>query len=152
MEKKLKKFIALTIPDYNWDGIDWIEDLAFCKKNNLNFILVTAKSIEDAKNIYFNKYFFPRLFKYRFSDACDDVCFLCESYDENQLIQMYGEKDGKILWQITYDFDNNFPDEDRKPIYDKRIELISEKNIIKLCRSRYELSIGVSEIINELEE
>lgn len=49
----MPKYIAFLVPDKAWDGIDYLYELIELRPNNLNFALVTAKNMEQARKKYF---------------------------------------------------------------------------------------------------
>lgn len=157
----MKKYVAFRIPDMGWEGIDWVYQLRESKKNDLDFFIISATTIQKAKIKYFNDFYYPKYIKtdtaysQEYEYAGESACFLCESFDESKVLKMYGATDGPILWSISCDFADSHPagsndKYDSSEFIDKRIFQISKDTIRKLCFDLLDGDIAVSEISGEI--
>lgn len=141
----MPKYIAFLVPDKAWDGIDYLYDLIELRPNNLRFALVTAKNMEQARKKYFLECLYSNLLEDDIKNIiADSLNNFLESYNEQEIVRNFGEKDGKIIWKLTLDTPDDLPISHKDAV--ETVNLLSEESIEKLCFSVYEYGIAVSEI------
>lgn len=99
--------------------------------------------MEDARRKYFDDYLYPQILY----NSCECIAqerliHIFEDYDENILIKHYGNTDGKIIWNMIANDD----DEVTSKIAMQTVAKLSEQTIRELCFEEYEMTIAVSEV------
>lgn len=143
----MPKYIAFLVPDKAWDGIDYLYELIELRPNNLNFALVTAKNMEQARKKYFLDYLYLDCFCENFiriDMAADCLEHIFESYNKQEIINYFGETDGKTIWQLAVDTPDDLPISHTDA--EKTAKLLSADSIATLCFLTYEYKIAVSKI------
>ena len=141
----MPKYIAFLVPDKAWDGIDYLYELIELRPNNLRFALVTAKNMEQARKKYFLECLYSNFFEGDIKNiAASSLKDIFESYNEQEIVRNFGEKDGKIIWKLALDTPDDLPISHKDAV--ETVNLLSEESIEKLCFSVYEYGIAVSEI------
>ena len=144
------KFLAVEIPTENWDHMDWIYDLFEDGGRNKAY-LVEAKDYDEARRLVFDEIYEDisdkiNLAKCQILDLSMDDC-------DDEVMSVYGEKDGKIILDIIYDYIKweeagkntaDFPNP-----YD-RVCRLSDDSIKELCYNNLICNIGLVEIEKEL--
>ena len=137
----MSQYIVFSIPDTAWDGIDYLYQLIELKPNYLYFAIIKAKNMETARRKYFDDYLYPN-FLYNSCEciAQERLIHIFEDYDENELIKHYGDIDGRIIWNIISEDEN----EVSPKIAMQTVLKLSEQTIKELCFEKYEMTIAVS--------
>lgn len=139
----MSQYIVFSIPDAAWDGIDYLHQLIELQPNYLHFAIIKSKNMENARRKYFDNYLYPNLLcDSREYIAQERLMHILEDYDEKTLIKRYGDIDGKIIWNMISDDE----DEVTSKIAMQTVSRLSEQTIIELCFEEYELTIAVSEV------
>ena len=142
------KFVAFRKPDIKWDGLDWVYNLMEDKNSPYyDFFLVDTKSAKRAREIVIEEMFNDTMQKHGIECVIERAFdgFTCLEYEDNELLEFLGEKDGKTALGFyekygyeafsTDDFkfcDPYFAKEDREKFY-----TFDEENLKKL----YSISI-----------
>lgn len=139
----MKQYIVFSVPDTAWDGIDYLYQLIELRPNYLKFAIIKAKNMEDARRKYFDDYLYPKILydSYEYI-AQERLIHVFEDYDEDTLIKHYGNTDGRIIWNMVAEDEN----EVSPKIAMQTIPKLSEQTIQELCFEEYELTIAVSEV------
>lgn len=139
----MPKYVVFRVPDIAFEGIDYLYNLVELKPNDLKMAVISAKNMELARKKYFDNWY--ELFE------SDDILYtvqqelitIYESYVEKDLIEMFGEKDGNIIWNMLPEDD----DSDVSPtLAMKTAEKLSKETFYRLCYNAYKNDIAVSAI------
>ena len=101
--------------------------------------------MEQARKKYFLECLYSNLFEDDIKNIiADSLNNFLESYNEQEIVRNFGEKDGKIIWKLALDTPDDLPISHKEAV--ETVNLLSEESIEKLCFSVYEYGIAVSEI------
>lgn len=140
---KLPQFIVFRLPNKALEGSDPFYDLIELQPNRLQFSIVNAKSMEQARERWFYELYYPQIMEYRISDAALRLLDIFSDYNEEELIKKYGDTDGQLIWKLGIDAGD---EEIRKEDAEKVAERLSKKTIDSLVYDLYEMDIGVSAV------
>lgn len=142
------KYFGFEIPDENSDGYDWIYDLIEDRGYRKGFI-INADSPEEARRIYFKELY--KDFKHLDQLAYSGICHLDGSYEDDEIVEMFGKSDGKIINEILNELCNLTEKEiENLPETDLRTKQLSAETIYELCYGLFECSLGILKIEKEL--
>lgn len=137
------QYVCFRVPDMAWDGLDYLYNLIELKPNDLQFALIKARNMEQARRKYYDEFYFPKnIGEDKYLYAGDRLVHILEDYDENNLIERYGEADGKIIWNMIGEDEADVSPEIAKQTVTK----LSDQTIYELCFEVYEMDIAVSAI------
>lgn len=139
----MPQFIVFRVPDMALDGYDPFYDLIELSPNSLHFAIVTAKNMEKARERWFYEFYYPEIKEDCHSDAARRLRDIFDDHDEKDLIRLYGEEDGKIIWQLALDAGEEEITEESAY---KTAKKLSQETIDRLVFSVYEMDIGVSAV------
>ena len=121
------KYIGFVIPDFNFQGYDWLYDMMENKSKN-KFYIINAPTPEQAKKFLFDEIYKeddePEVMAYFQIKVLDD--------SEEEILQEFGENDGNIILEIIDEL-VGLSEEERNdlPFYDSRVDNLSAENIKK---------------------
>lgn len=137
------QYIVFCVPDPAWEGIDYLYNLIELEPNNLKFAVIKARNMELARKKYFDDFLFPKyLCDNQAAIAQERLEHIFDDYGEVELIEHYGEIDGKTIWNMISDYET----EVSPKVVKQTIPKLSEQTIQKLCFEEYQMTIAVSEI------
>lgn len=144
----MPQFIVFRVPDKVFEGYDPFYELIELEPNNLQFAIVKAKTMEQAREKWFYKLYYPKIKEYCVNDAARRMKGIFDDHDENDLIRLYGDPDGKIIWKLALDAGEKEITEEAAVEAAKRL---SQTTIDSLVFDIYEMDIGVSEVCAVIE-
>ncbi len=139
----MPKFVVFKAPQEAWEGYDYLDDLVDLKPNTLRFAVVAAKNMEQAREKWFFEIFYPEIEEWRIMDAANTIEGIFENHNEKTLIERFGEKDGKAIWQLNVDAGG---DELQRDDIEKTAGQLSDETIKRLVFEYYMYDICVSAI------
>ena len=144
----MPQFIVFRVPDKVFEGYDPFYELIELEPNNLQFAIVKAKTMELAREKWFYELYYPKIKEYCISDAARRLKDIFDDHDKDDLIRLYGDHDGKIIWELASDADE---EEITEADAVKAAKRLSQETIDRLVFDIYEMDIGVTEICAVIE-
>lgn len=139
----MRKYIVFLLPDIAWYGIEYLNELTLDKPNSLHMAIIKAKDPQAARQKYFDNHLYPVVLEqdYEFL-AHQELLRIFENYNQSQIIEYFGEKDGNTICGMI-----SATDESVSPkIAMETIKKISYETIKKLIFFSTFGDIAVSEI------
>ena len=142
----MAKYIGFRIPTLEWDGYGWLEELIETR-GSYKAYTIKAKNADEARKKLFEELIESEFY---YDYVLDYLKGAIESYDEDEMIDEYGEDDGKIINEILDDFYNMTSEELKNVRSEKRIYKLSAETMKELAYMGSILDFGIMEVAKEI--